>query len=271
MVFFLHGCPDTRHAAYPGAEAATDAGVRLIAVNRPGYGLSDPCDSDHLTVADDVAAVADQLGIERYAVLGMSLGGPYALACAVRHPGRVTAVALVESPAIPFELDPPYHRDDLGPDQQKFFTDLAHGTVDEAIEALRPGFEKYRASLALDDPDDEALAARWIKGHPPLDAAYLAHLPPSAVAASVREALANPAGYLRDAAITFRTWSFRPEAVICPVTVHHGVEDPNPSIRNAHWLAAHIPGATATFHPTAHLTTLHEHWPQFLDELTGRS
>ena len=70
-IFFLHGCPDTRHAAYAGDAAAQRTGVRLIAVNRPGYGTSDACASTQLSVADDVVAVADQLGIDSFAVLGV--------------------------------------------------------------------------------------------------------------------------------------------------------------------------------------------------------
>jgi pimeloyl-ACP methyl ester carboxylesterase len=61
VVFFLHGCPDTRHAAYCGDAAARRTGVRLIAVNRPGYGLSTEAASDHLSVAENVAAAADLL------------------------------------------------------------------------------------------------------------------------------------------------------------------------------------------------------------------
>ena len=71
---------------------------------------------EHLAVADDTVALADLLGIDRFAVLGMSVGGPYALATAARHPDRVTAVGLVEAPAEVPRLDPPVHRDDLAPD-----------------------------------------------------------------------------------------------------------------------------------------------------------
>src|SRR4029450_2646983 len=98
-VFFLHGCPDSRHAAYAGDPAARRTGVRLVAVNRPGYGESEADASTHEWGAEDVAAVADRLGIERFAVLGMSIGGPYALACAVRFPDRVTAVGVAAAPA----------------------------------------------------------------------------------------------------------------------------------------------------------------------------
>ncbi len=58
VVFFLHGCPDTRRAAFSGDGAARRAGVRLVAVNRPGYGRSEPCASGHASVADDTLAVA---------------------------------------------------------------------------------------------------------------------------------------------------------------------------------------------------------------------
>jgi pimeloyl-ACP methyl ester carboxylesterase len=267
VVFFLHGCPDTRHAAFPGAAAARDAGIRLIAVNRPGYGRSDACESDHRTVADDVAAVADLLGVERYAVLGMSLGGPYALACAARRPDRVRAAGVVASTAIVPELDPPYHRDDLTPEKQAFIERLAHCSVAEAVELMRPEFEAYVAQLDPTGSDDATLARKWTDGLHPLDAAVLAQQDPAELVAAAREALVNTAGYLRDAAVTFRTWAFRPETIDCPTTIWHGTEDPNASIRNAYWLAEHLPNATLNLRPTAHLSTLHTHWPELLSTL----
>ncbi|MEV6285127.1 alpha/beta hydrolase [Kribbella sp. NPDC051770] len=267
VVFFFHGCPDTRHAAFPGAATARAYGVRLVAVNRPGYGESDATASDHLSVADDVAAVADQLEIDRYAVLGMSIGGPYALACAARHPDRVTRAAVVASPALVPALDPPYHRDDLAPEQQEFFTGLAQAEVDESVERIRPDFTAYVEQLDPADPDDDALAARWTTGHPPLDAEWFAGQSAADLAAAAREALANPAGYLRDAAISFRDWGFRPEDVTCPTTVWHGVADPQVSIRNARWLAEHLPDAQLELRSSAHLSTLHNHWAELLTAL----
>ncbi|MGH3453876.1 MAG: alpha/beta fold hydrolase, partial [Nocardioidaceae bacterium] len=58
-VVFLPGTPDSRLAALSGAAAADRVGIDLIAVNRPGYGRSDPLASDHVSVADDVVGVAD--------------------------------------------------------------------------------------------------------------------------------------------------------------------------------------------------------------------
>ncbi|WP_165949366.1 alpha/beta fold hydrolase [Kribbella turkmenica] len=280
-VFFLHGCPDTRHAAYAGDAAARRAGVRLVAVNRPGYGLSDACPSTHLTVADDVAAVADLLQIERYAVLGMSIGGPYALACAATRPERVTAVGIVAGPAIVPELDPPYHRDDLGSEQQAFFARLAGLTPVEAVALMRPDFESYVDQLNPADPDDTALAQRFLAELDPADAELTTKSGPtidgrvlgsdSAIAAAVREALANPDGYLRDAAISFRSWDFRPERIACPVYLWYGALDVNASVRNGRWLADRVPHATLVIRErTTHLAVLHEHWGDILTTLTSR-
>ncbi len=267
-MFFLHGCPDTRHAAYAGDAAARSTGVQLVAVNRPGYGRSDAAESGHLSVADDVAAVADLLGIERYAVLGMSIGGPYALACAVRHPQRVTAVGVVASPAIVLELDPPVHRDDLSPEQQQYFADLARSSVEESVEQMRPEFEAYVESLALSDPDDAALSRRFTAGLPPADAAIMSRQTVDEIAESTREALANTAGYLRDAAISFRRWDFRPEEVSCPSTFWYGELDSNASVRNGEWFAANVPGAKlVVLEGTSHLGALHNHWEDILGTL----
>src|SRR5690242_13453366 len=229
-VLFLPGCPDTRHAAYPGDEAAQRLGVRLVAINRPGYGRSTSHASTHLSVADDVVAVADALGIERFAVAGMSIGGPYAVACAALHPDRVTALGVLASPASVPELDPPYHRDDLDADGQAFFQRLAHTTPEAAIELIRPDFLAYVARLDPTDPDDAAVARRFLAGLDPSDAKLLRQATDREIAAGVREALVNPDGYLRDAAISFRAWDFRPEDVRCPTHLWYGELDTNASV-----------------------------------------
>ncbi|MEV5962754.1 alpha/beta hydrolase [Kribbella sp. NPDC051952] len=269
-VLFLPGCPDTRHAAYAGDAAARHAGVRLIAVNRPGYGDSDTYASTHRSVADDVVALADRLGVDRFAVLGMSIGGPYALATAVRHPDRVTAVGVAAAPASVPELTPPYHRDDLDPPQQEFFARLAQLTPEEAVELMRPDFEAYVAQLDPRDPDDNALAERFLRELDPRDAEIIKRGSPAAIAAAVREALVNPDGYLRDAAISFRTWEFRPERITCSVHLWYGDLDANASTRNGRWLAERIPQARFVIREqTTHLAVLQNHWDDILTTLTA--
>jgi pimeloyl-ACP methyl ester carboxylesterase len=247
-VVFFHGCPDTRRVAMTGGAAAEQAGVRLVAFNRPGYGLSDPHASTHSTVADDVVALADAWGLETFSVLGMSIGGPYALATAARHPHRVRSAAVVSSIAnLPERwLD---------------------GTVEEVVERSRPEFEAYVAGLAPEDADDRALAARFLARLPEPDAMLLASLPVAEVAASVREALAQTHGFLRDAALSFRAWDHRVEDVRCRTTVFQGELDTNHPPVNGTTLARQLPDARLVMLPTTHLATLLTAWPEVLASL----
>jgi pimeloyl-ACP methyl ester carboxylesterase len=101
-VFHFHGSGSSRLEAVLVADAAKKAGVRLIALDRPGVGQSDPCDRDRLLDwPEQVVEVADALKIQKFAVLGMSAGGPYALACAAAIPHRLTACALICAVAPP--------------------------------------------------------------------------------------------------------------------------------------------------------------------------
>jgi pimeloyl-ACP methyl ester carboxylesterase len=95
-LFYFHGHPGSRLEARLAHTAAAAAGLRVIALDRPGYGLSDP--RPGRTIADwpaDVAEAADLLHIPRFFVAGASGGGPYALACAWRLPSRVIRAAVI--------------------------------------------------------------------------------------------------------------------------------------------------------------------------------
>jgi pimeloyl-ACP methyl ester carboxylesterase len=100
-VLYLHGTPDSRLSRHPSAELTAAAGVRLLAVDRPGIGRSTSHPGRTLgSVADDLAAVLAALGVERAAVLAWSAGAPFGVALAARHPDRVGAVGLI-APLVP--------------------------------------------------------------------------------------------------------------------------------------------------------------------------
>jgi pimeloyl-ACP methyl ester carboxylesterase len=95
-VLFFHGHPGSRLEARFAHETAARAGLRVAALDRPGYGLSDF--QPGRTILDwpaDVAEAADLLGLGRFSVAGASGGGPYALACAWRMPRRVIRAAVI--------------------------------------------------------------------------------------------------------------------------------------------------------------------------------
>jgi pimeloyl-ACP methyl ester carboxylesterase len=233
-----------------GEQAAHQAGVRLLCVNRPGYGVATAAASTHTSVARDATELLDLWGIDEVAVLGMSVGGPYAAALAATYPDRVTALGLVASPAM---------------------TETADDTVEHAMERMRPEFEAWRAGIGPDDEDDEALAARFLAGLPTADAALLAERGAEFVAGVAWEALRQPAGYLRDAALLFREWDFRVQDVTCPTTLWVGENDQK-AIEAVPWWTERLPAADLRVAPdTSHLATLLGQWPAILAAVTRRS
>jgi pimeloyl-ACP methyl ester carboxylesterase len=202
-------------------------------------------------------------------VLGMSVGGPYAVATAARHPDRVESLGVVEAPAEVPSLDPPLHRDRLDAQSRAFFTSLATLPAPAVAERMRPEFEAYVAGIAPHDRDDAAVAARWLATLPAADAALVGVSGPAEVARGAREAVGRTTGFLRDVAVTFRPWAFDARAVRCPAFAWYGDGDDTCSPRNGEWYAARL-GAAYTLLPGAsHLGRLLEHWTGLLAELTG--
>lgn len=95
-VMAFHGTPASRLMFRKGHAAALRYGLKLISIDRPGYGRSPPDREATLqTRTDQFVAIADALGIDRLALLAVSGGAPYATALASRLGTRVTALALV--------------------------------------------------------------------------------------------------------------------------------------------------------------------------------
>jgi pimeloyl-ACP methyl ester carboxylesterase len=249
FVLVFHGCPDTRRIAMTGKQAAQDVGVRLLAFNRPGYGSSTPTASTHTSVARDAAELLDLWGIERVAVLGMSVGATYAAAFAATFPERTTSLALVSAP---------------GPAAAG-----SEGTVEDAMERLRPEFMQWRERIDPDDEDDAALAARFLAELPEADAALLRAYDDGFLGYLAFEALVKPEGYLRDAALLFREWDFDAAAVSCPTSVWVGELDEK-ALAGSRWWADQVPQAEVELLPgTTHLAALLTQWPQILRRLAA--
>ncbi len=95
-LLYFHGWPTSRLMATETGIVAKVIGVRVISIDRPGYGLSDyQKNRTLLDWADDVIELADQLKMKKFAVMGVSGGGPYAAVCAYKIPNRVTKAGIV--------------------------------------------------------------------------------------------------------------------------------------------------------------------------------
>jgi pimeloyl-ACP methyl ester carboxylesterase len=95
-VLAIHGTPGSRYMFALTDQAARDRGLRVIAPERPGYGLSDYYRRDLLAdTAADLVAFADALSLDRFALIGVSGGGPHAMAAAASMPDRIRLLALI--------------------------------------------------------------------------------------------------------------------------------------------------------------------------------
>ena len=155
-VFWHHGTPNIGAPPEPLFPAAARLGIRWVSYDRPGYGGSTPClDRDVASAAADASAVADALGIDRFAVMGHSGGGSHALACGALLPGRVLGVVVVAGLA-PF-----------GTEGLDWFEGFGPGGVAElrAAAAGRAALEKHLEESDSEPdftPEDEAaLAGEW--------------------------------------------------------------------------------------------------------------
>ena len=101
-VLFVHGTPDSRRARHPDDSIATEIGVRLIATDRPGIGLSSPHPTSTLgSFADDVSEPVTHLGLDAIRPFAWSAGAPFALAVAAKHSSLVPRAA-VAAGLVPF-------------------------------------------------------------------------------------------------------------------------------------------------------------------------
>lgn len=257
-VIYLHGAPSSKlEAAFFGLDrAARRAGVRLLAVDRPGIGGSDP--QPGRTLLDwpaDVTALADALDLQAFAVLGCSVGGASALACLHRPDGRLTGVGIVSGigPA-----DVPGLQVGRSPDVARVFRWAA--TRPRLAAAMLRG-------MRLGTRQPHRMLASAGRGMPAADrSAAAGPRAASAFAAFLADALRQgPAGALEDLRLAALPWGFTPTSTAVPVRIWHGVADRNAPVQSARWLAERIAHAEVSISPAeGHISLLARHGEDIL-------
>jgi pimeloyl-ACP methyl ester carboxylesterase len=256
-VFYFHGTPGSRIECNIFPEAANSIGARIIVADRPGFGLSDFQKGRRiLDLPNDIAELADNLGIDRFAILGLSGGGPYAAACAFKIPERLTAVAMVSS-AYPYD---PKAKDNLsGPQHQGVFTDLI------AFGQLKTSYNKLIRNLHL---DPEAVAHQMY-GSSDKDKELLArpeviHL----LGANLQQAfLSGPRGGALDWLIVTRPWGFRLDGISVGVQLWQGKFDIVIPSNKGRDMASRIPNCRVNFLEEGHISLLFNHTQEILSDL----
>jgi pimeloyl-ACP methyl ester carboxylesterase len=254
-VVLLHGTPGSRLICLD-EDATEAAGVRLLTVDRPGYGLSDPhAGRTVLDWVDDFVELAQRLELPPCPVIGWSSGGPYALALGFRLPDGITGIGLAAAKG-PVDPVPGMLEASLPEGARAAFRllrrDYAAGVA--AIEEgdawfSGDGWERIFART-WGDADDRVLA----------DPATL-----EAMKTLMREAARQgPAGYVADHIAESPPWSFSVSEITQPVHIWYGESDDPWVPMSADYLVANIPDVTLVTYPgEAHLFPF-DHWAEML-------
>jgi len=241
-LFYFHGTPSSRveFSLFGSEEMLQDLNVRVIAPDRPGMGLSDyQPNRRFLDWTKDVIALADHLKIERFAVLGYSGGGVYAVVCAHSIPERITKAGVVSGTA-PFTH--PGLTDTIPADNLRFFAFsyekpwLSHLFLNMmgVMSRLAPKQVIANALTTLPEPD-----RKLVESEPEFQKGFLA---------MIQEAVRKgPRGGQHDTRLMVTDWDFRPQDIQIPVYWWHGEEDRNAPIAMGRYMAESIPNAQAKF------------------------
>ena len=261
VVVFCHSAPGAG-VFDPDPVETRVRNVRLLFVDRPGYGGSDPVGAGAwatvAAAADDLATVLDRLRLRRVGVAGWSAGGRVALALAARRPDLVDRVAVLATPAPDAEV--PW----IAREQRDGLERLRGLAPREAHAELG----ERLASLVPEDPfSAEAL---WLLGAGPVDEAALeadgarlrlGEMLRAAFVQGAQGLAADIAGYC------LRPWGFEPEAVRAKTLLLYGSRDALADVRHGRWWQSRLPNARLEVAPSAGHLLVIPMWARVLSHL----
>jgi pimeloyl-ACP methyl ester carboxylesterase len=263
-VFLLHGTPGGKLGPKPRSIHLHRQNIRLICYDRPGYGESDRDEGRRVVdAAQDVEAIADELEIDRFVVVGRSGGAPHALACAARLPDRVAAAAALVG------LAP------RAPAQQREGFDWFAGMTADNQRAYRLVEHHPQRLDQLREERSGAVGSDTAQLLPILDEGL--HASDRRIIGAIRSALdktyedallrtENWNGWLDDivALGSVKGWGFDVEEIKVPVLLWHGAEDQFTPVSHTQWLAAHVPTAVTFIETEASHFSAVERLPELL-------
>lgn len=229
-IFVFHGTPGSRfHLFSHLAAKITQGNIRLIAPERPGYGLSDPKpDRTILDWVGDVEQLADHLGIERFSLVGISGGGPHAIGCAYAMPHRVVKAAVISGIG---PLDVPGATDNVSAEIQ-----LCVGSGQRLIV-----FTNQLVGMVQADPD--AFAIYFLRSLPEPDRIVITEDMIPVFRDFAMEAARRPDGMIDDYRLLAKPWGIPLEEIQVPIRFWHSDCDETVPLSHAQYLTERVPNA----------------------------
>jgi pimeloyl-ACP methyl ester carboxylesterase len=251
VILYHHGTPQAGGGMASWADDARERGARLIAYDRPGYGGSTPAPGR--TVGDaaaDVAALMDELGVERFVTWGISGGGPHALACAALLPDRAAAAASLAGVA-PFDARGLNYFHGMGEDNIKEF-----GLSLAGREYIQPLHEQSAARMRHATGSELADGIASLVSD--VDRAVLSGEVGDFWTGSMPATFAQGVdGWIDDDLAFCRPFGFEVDGISVPTLIVHGHQDRFVPLDHGRWLADAIPDAEAWIsEDEGHLTLL---------------
>jgi pimeloyl-ACP methyl ester carboxylesterase len=234
-IFGFHGTPGSRYEIAMDDGPISEAGLRLICVDRPGYGLSTFQRGRRLVDwPRDVEYMADHLGIERFAVIGHSGGGPHSAVCAALLGDRVTAAAIVSGvgPLADQRAFESMKRSDqvqMGLSRRRSPVMRAASNVQMGVLRQFPSWTLDMVAKHLSPPDVEILSRANVRAVMELEAKRLSRTTGDAVA--------------QDLEIFIADWGFDLGAIKVPVHIWQGDADLSVPAMHATIMLEAIPGS----------------------------
>lgn len=265
-VLSISGTPGSSMLYPPHIRDAAIQGIRLFSYDRPGYGGSTRQKSRKVAdCAADIATVSDALGLERFAVWGISGGGPHALAAAALLPDRVIAVAALASVA-PYDADGLDFLEGMGEQNVEEF-----GKIFEGEDVHRASMEKQREELLSATP--EQLVELWQTLLGPSDREVATGVLAAFLLDHIRAGIGPSGdGWIDDDLAFVAPWGFDLASIRIPVQIWQGAQDQFVPYGHGVWLAEHIPGVDARLTAEdGHLTLVDRRVPQVHRWLLERS
>lgn len=256
-LILFHGMPGSRLGARIFDQAACATRVRIIGADRPGYSMSDSLRSGTLLgYVNDVVELADTLSIERFVVMGVSGGRPYALACAYQIPERLTSAALMSTIG-PLWL-PNSLKDMVTPNRVmftlgRFAPGLFGAILPRMLKSSLPSLDKHKqaGTSPVSDVSPEVFAL---------------------LIDDQRESVRTGGkGLVFDMRNYWRAWGFRFEDIKAKVYLWHGEADNLAPVALARYLADHIAGCEAHYIPGAGHTGTFQYAEEILKTLVRAS